>query len=147
MTPYLIIDDELMMAMRYAASRGVRVRLLLPGIPDKKIPYLIAQSYFLPLLHYGVEIYTYTKGFVHSKVFVSDDVVCTVGTVNLDYRSLYLHFENGVFFYNEELAKTINEDFEKTVAESKKVTIEEVRNMSKIKKYTARILKLLAPLM
>jgi cardiolipin synthetase len=147
MTPYLIIDDELMMAMRYASSRGVRVRLLLPGIPDKKIPYLIAQSYFLPLLHYGVEIYTYTKGFVHSKVFVSDDVVCTVGTVNLDYRSLYLHFENGVFFYNEELAKTINEDFEKTVAESKKVTIEEVRNMSKIKKYTARILKLLAPLM
>ena len=67
--------------------------------------------------------------------------------MNLDYRSLYLHFENGVFFYNEELAKTINEDFEKTVAESKKVTIEEVRNMSKIKKYTARILKLLAPLM
>lgn len=147
MTPYLIIDDELMMAMRYAASRGVKVRLLLPGIPDKKIPYLIAQSYFLPLLSYGVEIYTYTKGFVHSKVFVSDDIISTVGTVNLDYRSLYLHFENGVFFYNEKLAKTINEDFEKTIAISKKVTIEEVKNMSKIKKFTARIFKLLAPLM
>ena len=147
MTPYLIIDDELIMAIRYATSRGVHVRLLLPGIPDKKIPYLIAQSYYLTLLNYGVEIYIYSKGFVHSKVFVSDDIVSTVGTVNLDYRSFYLNFENGIFFYNEDLAKTINEDFEKTIAVSKKITIEEVKNMSKIKKFTARILKLLAPLM
>ncbi len=101
-TPYLIIDTELINALILCAKHGVDVRLMTPGIPDKKLVYMITRSYYRSLIEGGVRIYEYTPGFVHSKVFVSDDRCAAVGTVNLDYRSLYLHFENGTYLYGSE---------------------------------------------
>lgn len=147
MTPYLIIDDEISMAMKFASKRGVKVRLLLPGVPDKKIPYMVAQSYFKELIKAGIEIYIYTQGFVHSKIFVSDDIVSTVGTVNLDYRSLYLHFENGVFCYDEKLAKDIKEDFDKTLNVSMKMTIEKYKEIPIIIRILGKLMRIIAPIM
>ena len=98
MTPYLIIDDVMREALTAAAKRGVDVRILTPGIPDKKLVYRLTRSHYRPLLAAGVRIFEYTPGFVHAKSFVSDDVCAVVGTINLDYRSLFLHFECGTYF-------------------------------------------------
>ncbi|MEG0876369.1 MAG: cardiolipin synthase [Oscillospiraceae bacterium] len=98
-TPYLATSDELQFALCSAAKRGVDVRMVLPGIPDKKIAYRLSRSYYGPLLKAGVRIYEYTPGFMHAKSYVSDDELAIVGTINMDYRSLYLHFECGVLMY------------------------------------------------
>lgn len=111
-TPYLIIDHEMMVALRLAAKRGVDVRIGVPGIPDKKLVYRLTRSYFSPLLRAGVKIYTYTPGFLHAKGILSDDCIGMVGTTNLDYRSLYLHFEDGVLFQDSSILWDIKRDFE-----------------------------------
>ena len=98
-TPYLVIDNEMMTALCLAAKSGVDVRLMTPGIPDKKLVFLLTQSYYEQLLEAGVKIYEYQPGFLHAKSFVCDDEIAVVGTINLDYRSLYLHFEDGVWIY------------------------------------------------
>ena len=110
-TPYLIIDTDMQNALILACQRGVDVRIITPGIPDKKIIFQITRSFYKPLMEGGVKIYEYTPGFDHAKVFVSDDRVATVGTLNLDYRSLYLHFENGVYLSNVSEIQKIKEDF------------------------------------
>ena len=110
-TPYLIIDTDMQNALILAAERGVDVRIITPGIPDKKIIFQITRSFYKPLIAGGVKIYEYTPGFDHAKVFVSDDQVATVGTLNLDYRSLYLHFENGVYVTGSKEVRKIREDF------------------------------------
>ena len=92
MSPYLILDGEMETALKFAAERGVDVTLILPGIPDKPAPYALAMTHYASLLDSGVKIYEYTPGFIHAKVFVSDDREAVVGTINLDYRSLYHHF-------------------------------------------------------
>ncbi len=120
-TPYLIIDTEFTNALVLAAKRGVDVCLITPGIPDKKIIYAITRSYYEPLLAGGVKIYEYTPGFIHSKVFVADDSVATVGTVNLDYRSLYLHFENGTYLYGSKKIADIKKDMTDTIGKSARV--------------------------
>lgn len=127
MTPYLIIDTELINALILAAQSGVDVRLIVPGVPDKKFVYSVTRSYYRTLIRGGVKIYEYTPGFVHSKVFVSDDEVAAVGTVNLDYRSLYLHFENGTFLYGSESIKEICDDIAETCEKSHLVTLQESR--------------------
>ena len=99
MTPYLILDSEMEHALCFAAERGVDVQIIMPGIPDKKIPYMLAKTYFSKLMCSGVKIYLYTPGFVHAKVFISDDSKAVVGTINLDYRSLYHHFECATYMY------------------------------------------------
>ena len=93
-TPYLVLDNITMNALKFAAKRGVDVKIIMPGIPDKHYAYCLARTYYKELIRWGVEIYEYSPGFTHAKVFVADDEVATVGTYNLDYRSLYLHFEN-----------------------------------------------------
>lgn len=93
MSPYLILDDEMETALKFAAERGVEVKLILPGVPDKSVPYALAKTHYAALLASGVQIYEYTPGFVHAKVFVSDNHEAVVGTINLGYRSLYHHFE------------------------------------------------------
>lgn len=110
-TPYLIIDDEVANALTLAAKRGVDVRLITPGIPDKKTVFALTRSHYEQLIQGGVKIYEYTPGFVHAKCFVCDDEVATVGTINLDYRSLYLHFECGVYFYQSSVIPAIRDDF------------------------------------
>lgn len=110
-TPYLIIDHELMVALSLAAKRGVDVRIGVPGIPDKPMVYRLTRSYFSPLLRAGVKIYTYTPGFLHAKGILSDDCIGMVGTINLDYRSLYLHFEDGVLFQGGSILQEIKKDY------------------------------------
>ena len=115
-TPYLMLGDDLMAAMLAAARRGVDVRIIMPGIPDKMLIFRMSRSFYQVLLNGGVKIYEYTPGFVHAKSFVSDDKVATIGTVNLDYRSLFLHFENNSLFYRSGIVEKIKEDFLATQA-------------------------------
>ena len=145
-TPYLIIDTDMINSLILAARRGVDVRIVVPGIPDKKIVYDLTSSYFYTLIKGGVKIYTYTNGFVHSKVFLSDDEIATVGTINLDYRSLYLHFECGIYMKDTNVIKDIKKDFEDSFKESHKVDEKEAKN-GLFKGLWQAILRLFAPMM
>ena len=147
MSPYLILDGRLEQTIKFAAKRGVKVRLILPGIPDKKTPYALAKTHYVSLLRSGVEIYEFTPGFVHAKVFVSDDKKAVVGTINLDYRSLYHHFECAAFMYKNECIPDIKQDFENTLAQCRRVTMHTVRKESVFTKLLGAIIKPFAPLM
>ncbi len=147
MTPYLILDGELENALRFAAQRGVDVSLILPGIPDKKAIYDLAWTYFPSLMDAGVKIYTYTPGFVHAKVFVSDDEKAFVGTINLDYRSLYHHFECGTYLYKTDSVDAVERDFQKTLAKCELVTPERMEKFSVFKKIVGSVTRVLAPLL
>jgi len=147
MTPYLILDGELETAIRYAARRGVDVKLILPGIPDKKLAYALAKSHYRHLVEAGVRIYEYTPGFVHAKVFVSDDVKAVVGTINLDYRSLYHHFECATYMYKTACIKDIERDFENTLAQCRQVTPESIRDEKLSYKLVGSLAKFIAPVM
>lgn len=147
MTPYLILDDELLQSLKYAAMRGVDVKLILPGIPDKKAVYCLAKTYFDTLIESGVEIYLYTPGFVHAKVFVSDDVKAVVGTINLDYRSLYHHFECATYLYDCACIGDIKKDYEETMAKCRKVSLGDYRKEKLIDRVTGRVVRLFAPLL
>lgn len=145
-TPYLIIDTEMINALILCAKRGVDVRIVTPGIPDKKMVYQITRSYYRQLIEGGVKIYEYTPGFNHGKIFISDDDIATVGTVNLDYRSLYLHFENGTLLFESSRIKEIKDDMLSMIAEGHQVSLEESRR-GPISEFLLGILRLFAPLM
>lgn len=147
MTPYLILDNEIMGALKYASKRGVEVIIIMPHIPDKKYAYLLAKTYYRELLEAGVKIYEYTPGFVHAKVFLSDDEEAVVGTINLDFRSLYLNFECAAYMYQSKVIKDIEDDYQNTLLECEEVTIEKHNKYSIFKKIIGRILRLFAPLM
>ena len=121
MTPYLILDGELETALKFAAERGVDVHLILPGIADKKFPNALAKTHYSALLDSGVKISEWTPGFVHAKVFVVDDREAVVGTINLDYRSLYHHFENAVWLMNAPCIRDIEGDFQATLKQCRTV--------------------------
>ncbi|MBE6999880.1 MAG: cardiolipin synthase, partial [Ruminococcaceae bacterium] len=145
MTPYLIVDDGILTALSFAAKSGVDVRIITPHVWDKQMVHITTRSYYRDLIKAGVRLYEYTPGFVHAKVFVADDVAATVGTVNLDYRSLYLHFENGVFLYNTPSVAEAKTDFLKTLADSEEVTLRNLRT-DVFHKQLENLLKLLSPL-
>ena len=147
MTPYLILDGELENALKYAALRGVDVKIILPGIPDKKLAYAFAKAHYRRLIEAGVKIYEYTPGFIHSKVFVSDEKMAVVGTINLDYRSLYHHFECGTYLYECSVIKDIDKDYEDTLKVCSTVTPETIKNEKLFYKVAGNLLKFLAPLM
>ena len=147
MTPYLILDGELENALRYAAQRGVDVKMILPGISDNKFANALAKTHYKALLEAGVKIYEYTPGFVHAKVFVSDDIKAVVGTINLDYRSLYHHFECATYLYRTDCIQPIEEDFQQTLKQCSAVTVETVRNENLFTKCIGQIAKFLGPLM
>jgi hypothetical protein len=126
-TPYLILDDFVRTALCNAAKRGVDVRIVTPGIPDKKMVFRLTRSNYAPLLKSGVKIYEYTPGFIHAKSMVSDDTCAVVGTINLDYRSLYLHFENAVYFSHCSAVMDVKRDGEKVFDVSKYITMEDTR--------------------
>ena len=147
MTPYLILDSEMVTALEFAAKRGVDVKLILPHIPDKKYAFALAKSHYRELLEAGVEIYEYTPGFVHAKVFLSDDTQAVVGTINLDYRSLYLHYECAAYLYKVAALEEIKKDFHSTLEKSQPVTLEDVKKQSLLSRFMAALLKVLAPLM
>lgn len=146
-TPYLVIDNVMMTSLKFAAKRGVDVKIVMPGIPDKAYAYCIARTYYSELIEAGVEIYEYTPGFTHAKMFISDDEKATVGTINLDYRSLYLHFENGCFIYRNPSILDIEADYQQMLSESKKVSLIECRNRPLWYKACGKLLRLLSPLM
>ena len=147
MTPYLILDGELVTVLRFAALRGVDVRLILPHIPDKKYAFLLAKSHYRELLSAGVKIYEYTPGFVHAKVFLCDDYQAVVGTINLDYRSLYLHYECAAYLYNVPAIDDIRQDFEETITRSEEITLANFKKPHLFTRIITAVLKLLAPLM
>ncbi len=147
MTPYLILDGELETALCFAAQRGVDVKLILPGIPDKRIPYALAKTHYAPLTRAGVKIYEYIPGFVHAKVFVSDDIKAVVGTINLDYRSLYHHFECATYLYKTGCITDIEEDFQQTLTKCREVNLETIKNEKVSTKIIGQTVKFLAPLL
>ena len=145
MTPYLIIDTDMTNALIRAAKRGVDVKIIVPGIPDKKIVYTQTSSFFELLSNGGVKIYKFTKGFVHSKVYVSDDKRAVVGTINMDYRSLYLHFENGIYMESVKEIKDVKKDMDETLKDCKRLNDKDIKS-SIFKSIWQSILRLFAPL-
>ena len=146
MTPYLILDDEMLNALKRASKSGVDVRLLLPFIPDKKLINLIGKSYYPELLEAGVRIYEYTPGFIHSKVVEADGIIAAVGTINLDFRSLYLHYECASLIFANDVLKDITADFESTFADSHRITLSDYKKKPLLFRFAGRVLRVFAPL-
>ena len=144
MTPYLIIDEEMINCLIHTAKKGVDVKIIVPGVADKKIIHDIGESYYDQLIKGGVKIYEYRPGFVHAKVFVSDDISSVVGTINLDYRSLYLHFENAVLLYKSKKIMDIKKDFLNALEDS--VEIKHAR-FSLVKNFLMSVLRIFASLL
>ena len=147
MTPYLILDGQMESALCYAARRGVDVRIILPGIPDKKSAYHLAKTHFTALNNAGVKLYTYTPGFVHAKSFVVDDTEAVVGTINLDYRSLYHHFECAVYMHGTDAVADVEQDFAETQKQCRRVTRETIKSEKWTVKLAGFVLKTIAPLL
>ncbi|MBR1851786.1 MAG: cardiolipin synthase [Lachnospiraceae bacterium] len=146
-TPYLIITDEMTHALSLAAKRGVDVRIITPGIPDKKMVYSMTRSFYNGLVRNGVRIFEYTPGFCHCKMSVSDDRVATCGTINLDYRSLYHHFENGCLYYDCQAVLDTKQDFENTFRECREVTYAYRSGRGQFLRLQQLLLRLIAPLL
>ena len=146
-TPYLILDNELMTVLSNAAKSGVDVRITTPHIPDKKMVFLLTRSHYEQLLEAGVKIYEYTPGFIHTKSFVCDDLFGIIGTINLDYRSLFLHFECGVWLYKTPSVAELKEDYMKTLQVCQVVTYEEMRTRPLVLRVVQAVLRVFAPMM
>lgn len=147
-TPYLILDNEMIEQLCLSSKSGVDVRIVTPGIPDKRIVYKLTQSYYPQLIESGVKIYHYTPGFIHAKCYVCDDEIATVGSINMDYRSLYLHFECGTYMYKADAIKDIKTDFFETFKKSTEVHIKNKRfRKNHFGSFFQHILRLFAPLM
>lgn len=147
MTPYLVLDHELITALGLAAKKGVDVRLILPHIPDKWYVYSIAWSDYQELLSQHVRIFEYLPGFVHAKNLISDDRISVAGTINMDYRSLYLQFECAAVFYQSYTVTEMKKDFMHTLEQCKEITSEDCRNRPLVKRIVSSILRLFSPLM
>ena len=146
-TPYLVIDAEMIATIKLAAANGVDVRILVPGIPDKKIVYEVTKSNFEPLIRAGVRIYEYTPGFIHGKVCLSDDTNALVGTVNMDNRSYYVNYECGVWMRGTDCLASIKKDFESMFEVSHQVTLEECQAVKKPVRFYRDVLKLFSPIL
>ena len=145
-TPYLAVGEEMLDALKNAAKRGVDIRLVLPGIPDKKLVFRLSRSYYLPLVRAGVRIYEYTPGFLHAKCWVSDDVTAVVGSINMDYRSLFLHFECGVLLQKNSQVAVLRDDVRATLPQCREIQVTECRT-SLPGTVLDSVLRLLSPLM
>ncbi len=147
MTPYLILDQEMKTSLILAAKNGVDVRILVPHIPDKKYVFALTRHNYQELTKHGVKVYEYTPGFVHAKTFVSDDKYAIVGTTNMDFRSYYLHYECGIWFYKSRLIQNMKEDYLNTLKQSHQISYEDCKNVRFSVRITRAFLNLLAPLM
>ncbi len=146
-TPYLILGNELMTALSTAAQSGVDVRITVPHIPDKKMVFLLTKAYYARLVKAGVKIYEYTPGFIHSKTLVCDDEYGLVGTINMDFRSLYLHFECGVWMYKTACLADLKKDFLDTAAESQEITYADTQNIRWYTRFAQTVLRVFGPMM
>lgn len=145
-TPYLIVDDSMLSALCLAAKSGVDVRIVTPHRWDKWLVHMTTRSYYRELIKSGVKIYEYTCGFIHSKTFVSDDRTATVGTTNLDFRSLYLHFECGTLLFDNTAVIEVKEDFLNTLTICQQVSKKDCKT-NIVTRLFQNILRLFAPLM
>ena len=145
-TPYLIIDNEMVTALTLAAKSGIDVRIITPGIPDKKLVFRLSRSYYLPLLRAGVRIYEFTPGFLHAKCYVSDDRVAAVGSINMDYRSLFLHFECGTLLFHNSQIAALRKDVERTLPQCREIMRSDCRTNLPGTALDS-VLRLLSPLM
>ncbi len=145
-TPYLIIDNDLCTSIENAALRGVDVRIITPHIPDKKIVFNMTRSYYHRLMKAGVKIYEYEPGFIHAKTYLCDDLTAMIGTINLDYRSLVHHFENGVWLYNCDSIKDLKKDIEDTLEKSILITSDMLKVNIFVRFFRA-LVKIFAPLL
>lgn len=146
-TPYLILDNEMVTALQTAARSGVDVRIITPHVPDKWFVHQASQSFYGTLLRAGVRIYEYTPGFVHAKMYVSDDCVAVVGTANMDYRSFYLHFECGVCFYNNSIVREVKEDIFRTMDLSSEIPQDYQNRVKFWKRIVRAFLRLFSPML
>lgn len=146
-TPYLIIDNEMATALKIAAKSGVDIKIVTPYIPDKKFVHAVTKSYYESFIKDGIEIYEFTPGFMHAKTFVVDAEYGVVGSINLDFRSLYLHYECGVWLYKTESIKSMKDDYLEILKRCHKVTMEECKNTSSIRKVLRLIIRMFAPLL
>lgn len=147
MSPYLILDSKMETAIKFAAERGVEVAIILPGVPDKLSPYSLAKSHYSVLLDAGVQIYEYEPGFIHAKSFVADDIEAVVGTINLDYRSLYHHFECAAYCYDTKCIADIEKDFQQTLKKCRRIDKSNIwKNYSWLRPVSF-FMKLMAPLL
>lgn len=147
MSPYLILDEKMITALQTTAKKGILVKLIVPGIPDKKLVYGVAMTYVADLLRSGVQIYIYTPGFIHAKVFLSDQIKAVVGTINLDYRSLYHHFECGCYLYQTPCIEQIQKDFDETLKVCHPLTLQDMAKIPFYKRVFYQLIRLLAPMM
>ncbi len=145
-TPYLIIDNELSQSIENASLRGVDVRIIVPHIPDKKLVFGMTKSYYHRLMKSGVRIYEYNPGFIHSKSYIADDEYAMIGTINLDYRSLVHHFENGVWMYRCDSINDIKNDIQETIAKSIEVTPDMLK-MGFITRFIRSMVRIFAPML
>ena len=145
-TPYLIIDNELCQAIENAAIRGIDVKIITPGIPDKKIIFGMTRSSYRRFIDSGAEIYEYTPGFIHAKMYVSDDELAMIGTINLDYRSLVHHFENGVWLYRCDVIGNIKEDIMNTILKSEKIENGSLKD-TLLKRFIRSVVRIFAPML
>lgn len=145
-TPYLILGDALFDAFIRAAKRGVDVRIIMPGIPDKKMVFRLSRSYYEDLMKAGVKVYEYQPGFVHAKAFLADDKIAGIGTVNLDYRSLFLHFECNSVFYGADIVQALKQDYLDTEKECVQRTLHDVKK-GPLYRLGDHFLRVIAPLL
>lgn len=145
-TPYLVLDNETLNALVLAARNGVDVRIITPFVPDKKFVHQTTKAYYKELIKRGVKIYEYSPGFIHSKTMISDDKIGVVGTINLDYRSLFLHFECAVLMHGTHSLIDLKQDFEETLSKCTEITYADCINISPLTKLYRAFLRLLAPL-
>ncbi len=145
-TPYLMIDRSMLAGLKLAAKSGVDVRIILPHTPDKRAVHFTSRSYYRELVASGVRIYEYARGFIHSKNMISDDRIATVGTVNLDFRSLYLHFECGTCLYRTDSIPALKEDFLSTLEACHEITAKDCK-CNRLVSFWQEVCRLFAPLM
>ncbi|MEZ5087212.1 MAG: cardiolipin synthase [Tessaracoccus sp.] len=146
-TPYLIIDARMLEGLKQAALSGIRVRIVTPFIPDKKLVFEVTRSFYLPLIEAGVEIYEYTPGFMHAKQIVADGRAGIIGTINFDYRSFFLHQECAVWLYESPVLRDMEDDFDATIAVSQRITLEDCLSVPWPRRLLRAILSTFAPLM
>lgn len=146
-TPYLILDHEMVVALTNASYSGIDVKIICPLVADHWYARAVAYSYYKELMDAGIELYEYTPGFIHGKTFISDDEVAVVGSINLDYRSLYLHFECAAWFLDSPVVHSVRDDFLQTLEKCKAITPQSCTKMNPLRKLLNAILRLFAPLM
>lgn len=144
-TPYLVLDNEMITALKLADQSGVDVRIITPSIPDKWYVHIVTRSNYCALVQSGVRIFEYLPGFIHSKTIIADDEIGIVGTANFDFRSFYLHFENGIFMYKSKAIKQVKEDYFEMLDKCKEITPEMCNNISRLKQFGWSFMKLFSP--